>query len=152
MGGNLATGTIGCARPIPHRSTKVPHMTIDQSIFKAYDVRGTYPDQMNEEVAYKIGRSIAVFLSEESGKPASELTIGVGRDMRLSAPDNGGLHRGSDRRGASVLDVGQVGTEVLYWIVNHRGLDGGAMVTASHNPADLHRRQARAREGAAAVR
>lgn len=111
-------------------------MTIDQSIFKAYDVRGTYPDQMNEDVAYKIGRSLAVFLSQESGKPVNELTIGVGRDMRLSAPDMAAKYiEGLTESGAGVLDVGQVGTEVLYWIVNHRGLDGGAMVTASHNPA-----------------
>lgn len=111
-------------------------MTIDQSIFKAYDVRGTYPDQMNEEVAYKIGRSIASFLAEESGKAASDLTVGVGRDMRLSAPAMAAKYiEGLTDAGASVLDIGQVGTEVLYWIVNHRGLDGGAMVTASHNPA-----------------
>jgi phosphomannomutase len=62
-------------------------MPVDQSVFKAYDVRGTYPDQMNEELAYKIGRAITVFLSEESGKSAGDLTVGVGRDMRLSAPD-----------------------------------------------------------------
>lgn len=111
-------------------------MTIDQSIFKAYDVRGTYPDQMNEEVAYKIGRSIASFLAAESGKAVGELTVGVGRDMRLSAPAMAAKYiEGLTDAGASVLDIGQVGTEVLYWIVNHRGLDGGAMVTASHNPA-----------------
>ncbi|MGB0872345.1 MAG: phosphomannomutase/phosphoglucomutase [Solirubrobacterales bacterium] len=111
-------------------------MTIDQSIFKAYDVRGTYPDQMNEEVAYKIGRALALFLARESGKAVGELTVGVGRDMRLSAPDMAAKYiAGLTDSGANVLDVGQVGTEVLYWIVNHRALDGGAMVTASHNPA-----------------
>jgi phosphomannomutase len=111
-------------------------MTVDQSVFKAYDVRGTYPDQMNEDLAYKIGRAITVFLSEESGKPASELSIAVGRDMRLSAPDMMQSYvKGITDGGADVLSVGQVGTEVLYWIVNHRGLDGGAMITASHNPA-----------------
>ncbi|MBJ7355400.1 MAG: phosphomannomutase/phosphoglucomutase [Thermoleophilaceae bacterium] len=111
-------------------------MPVDQSVFKAYDVRGTYPDQMNEELAYKIGRAITVFLSEESGKPASELSIAVGRDMRLSAPDMMDAYvSGITDGGADVLSIGQVGTEVLYWIVNHRGLDGGAMITASHNPA-----------------
>lgn len=111
-------------------------MTIDSSIFKAYDVRGTYPDQMNEEVAYKIGRSIAAFLAEESGKAVGDLTVGVGRDMRLSAPAMAAKYiEGLTEAGANVLDIGQVGTEVLYWIVNHRKLDGGAMVTASHNPA-----------------
>jgi phosphomannomutase len=111
-------------------------MPVDQSVFKAYDVRGTYPDQMNEALAYKIGRAIADFLSEESGKPTSELSIAVGRDMRLSAPDMMDSYiKGITDGGADVLSIGQVGTEVLYWIVNHRGLDGGAMVTASHNPA-----------------
>jgi phosphomannomutase len=111
-------------------------MPVDQSVFKAYDVRGTYPDQMNEELAYKIGRALTVFLSGESGKPASELSIAVGRDMRLSAPDMMDSYiKGITEGGADVLSIGQVGTEVTYWIVNHRGLDGGAMVTASHNPA-----------------
>ena len=111
-------------------------MSLDQSVFKAYDVRGTYPDQLNEEVAYKIGRALAQFLSEESGKPVGELTVGVGRDMRLSAPAMAESYiKGITDGGANVLNIGQVGTEVLYWIVNHRGLDGGAMVTASHNPA-----------------
>ena len=111
-------------------------MTLDQSVFKAYDVRGTYPDQMDESVAYKIGRALAEFLSEESGKPTDQLTVGVGRDMRLSAPAMADSYiKGLTEAGANVLSIGQVGTEVLYWIVNHRGLDGGAMITASHNPA-----------------
>jgi phosphomannomutase len=110
-------------------------MPPDPSIFKAYDVRGTYPDQLNEETARAIGRALVEFLAEESGRSASELSIAVGRDMRLSAPDMvaayiGGITEG----GADVLDIGEVGTEVLYWIVNHRTLDGGLMCTASHNP------------------
>ncbi len=123
-------------------------MTVDQSIFKAYDVRGTYPDQMNEDVAYKIGRALAVFLAEEAGEPASELTVAVGRDMRRSAPAMAARYiDGLRDGGVNVLDVGQVGTEVLYWSVNHRKLDGGAMITASHNPkaytgAKLVRRKA----------
>lgn len=111
-------------------------MSVDQSIFKAYDVRGTYPDQMNEDVAYAIGRAFARFLAQENGVPASELKVAVGRDMRLSAPAMAARYRdGLLDEGADVLDVGQVGTEVLYWTVNHRQLDGGAMCTASHNPA-----------------
>lgn len=110
-------------------------MTIDTSVFKAYDVRGTYPDQMDESLAYKIGRSLTEFLAAESGRPAAELSIAVGRDMRLSAPDMAAAYiNGIADGGADVLDIGQVGTEVLYWIVNHRQLDGGLMVTASHNP------------------
>lgn len=111
-------------------------MAIDSSVFKAYDVRGTYPDQMDEDLAYQIGRALARFLADESGKSAGELTVGVGRDMRLSAPAMAARYiDGLRDAGANVLDIGQVGTEVLYWIVNHRALDGGAMVTASHNPA-----------------
>lgn len=110
-------------------------MSIDQSVFKAYDVRGTYPDQMNEQLAYSIGRALTAFLADESGKPAGELSIAVGRDMRLSAPDMAAAYiQGITDGGADVLDIGQVGTEVLYWIVNHRQLDGGLMCTASHNP------------------
>ena len=111
-------------------------MSVDQSIFKAYDVRGTYPDQMNEDVAYAIGRAFARFLAEENGVATSELKVGIGRDMRLSAPAMAARYRdGLLDEGADVLDVGMVGTEVLYWAVNHRDLDGGAMITASHNPA-----------------
>lgn len=111
-------------------------MTVDQSIFKAYDVRGTYPDQMNEDVAYAIGRAFARFLAAENNVETSALRVGVGRDMRLSAPDMAARYRdGLLDEGADVLDIGEVGTEVLYWAVNHRQLDGGAMVTASHNPA-----------------
>lgn len=111
-------------------------MTPDPSIFKAYDVRGTYPDQLNEAVAYSIGRALAEFLADESGKPASELSVAVGRDMRLSAPAMADAYiNGITDGGADVLSIGEVGTEVLYWIVNHRGLDGGLMCTASHNPA-----------------
>lgn len=111
-------------------------MPLDLSVFKAYDVRGTYPDQLDEDVAYAIGRSLTEFLAEESGRPAAELSIAVGRDMRLSAPEMAASYiRGITDGGADVLSIGEVGTEVLYWIVNHRGLDGGLMCTASHNPA-----------------
>lgn len=124
-------------RPVHTRQKRLPHpMSVDQSIFKAYDVRGTYPDQMNEDVAYAIGRAFARFLAEENGVATSELKVGVGRDMRLSAPAMATRYRdGLLDEGADVLDIGQVGTEVLYWTVNHRQLDGGAMCTASHNPA-----------------
>ncbi|MFY9487938.1 MAG: phosphomannomutase/phosphoglucomutase [Solirubrobacterales bacterium] len=110
-------------------------MAVDQSIFKAYDVRGTYPDQMNEDVAYAIGRAMAHYLADLYETPATELRVGVGRDMRLSAPAMAARYRdGLTDQGVSVLDVGMVGTEMLYWTVNHRDLDGGIMVTASHNP------------------
>jgi len=108
---------------------------VDESIFKAYDVRGIYPDQMDEQLAYRIGRAFARVLSELEGPPTGELRIGLGRDMRLSAPSMAEAYaRGMVDEGADVLDVGMVGTEMLYWTVGSRELDGGLMCTASHNP------------------
>ncbi len=108
----------------------------DPSIFKAYDVRGTYPDQMDEQLAYRIGRAFARVLSDLQGTPVEELTVALGRDMRLSAPSMAAEYgRGVADEGASVIDVGMVGTEQVYWTVGARKLDGGLMCTASHNPA-----------------
>jgi phosphomannomutase len=107
----------------------------DASIFKAYDVRGLYPDQMDEQLAYRIGRAFPLVLAELQGGEPGELRVGVGRDMRLSAPDMADAYtRGIADSGADVLDIGMVGTEMLYWTVGSRGLDGGLMCTASHNP------------------
>jgi phosphomannomutase len=109
---------------------------VDPSIFKAYDVRGTYPDQMDEQLAYRIGRAFPRVLAELQGGEAAEQRVAVGRDMRLSAPAMAEAYaRGIADEGASVLDVGMVGTEMLYWTVGSRELDGGLMCTASHNPA-----------------
>jgi phosphomannomutase len=108
---------------------------IDPSIFKAYDVRGTYPEQMDEDVAYRIGRAFPRVLSNLEGKPVPELRIGLGRDMRLSAPAMSKRYaEGIQDEGAHVIDAGQVGTEMLYFLVGDRDLDGGLMCTASHNP------------------
>jgi phosphomannomutase len=108
---------------------------LDQSIFKAYDVRGLYPDQMDEALAYRIGRAFPRVLAELQGGSASEQRVAIGRDMRLSAPSMAEAYaRGISDEGASVLDVGMVGTEMLYWTVGSRELDGGLMCTASHNP------------------
>ncbi|HEX7291716.1 MAG TPA: phosphomannomutase/phosphoglucomutase [Conexibacter sp.] len=109
---------------------------VDQSIFKAYDVRGIYPDQMDEQLAYRIGRAFPRVLAELHGGLPSEQRIALGRDMRLSAPAMAEAYaRGIADEGADVLDVGMVGTEMLYWTVGSRELDGGLMCTASHNPA-----------------
>ncbi|HWN21754.1 MAG TPA: phosphomannomutase/phosphoglucomutase [Gaiellaceae bacterium] len=109
---------------------------IDPSIFKAYDVRGTYPEQMDEPLAYRIGRGFARVLSDLQHTPVEELTVGLGRDMRLSAPSMAAEYaRGIADEGADVIDVGMVGTEQLYWTVGAHKLDGGLMCTASHNPA-----------------
>src|SRR5919198_3504453 len=108
---------------------------MDDSIFKAYDVRGKYPDQMDEDLAYRIGRAFPRVLEALEGTPVAEQRIAVGRDMRMSAPDMAERYaRGIADSGADVLDVGMVGTEMLYWTVGSRELDGGLMCTASHNP------------------
>src|SRR3954469_25414620 len=104
-------------------------------IFKAYDVRGIYGPDIDGDVAEAIGRGLARALGDLAGKAVSELRIGLGRDMRLSAPELTARYRaGMAREGAHVVDAGMVGTEMLYWLVGSRDLDGGLMCTASHNP------------------
>ncbi len=104
-------------------------------IFKAYDIRGLYGDQLDGEIAEQIGRAFARVLAQLEGKPVGELRVGLGRDMRLTAPEMAGRYReGLLAEGAHVLDAGQVGTEMLYYLVGSRELDGGLMCTASHNP------------------
>jgi phosphomannomutase len=113
----------------------MPHV-IDPAIFKAYDIRGTHPEEIDADVAEELGRAFALVLAELSGKPAGELRIGLGRDMRLAAPELAARYRdGMLAEGAHVVDAGMVGTEMLYWLVGSRELDGGLMCTASHNPA-----------------
>ena len=104
-------------------------------IFKAYDIRGLYPEQIDSELAERIGHAFAVVLSSLSGKSTADLRIGLGRDMRLSASELAARYAaGLLRAGAAVSDIGEVGTEMLYYLVGSRGLDGGLMCTASHNP------------------
>src|SRR5687768_14918748 len=90
---------------------------------------------MDGEVAYLVGRAFTRVLADLRAKPTGELRIGLGRDMRLQAPEMAGrLRDGIVDEGCAVLDAGMVGTEMLYFLVGSRELDGGAMVTASHNP------------------
>ena len=104
-------------------------------IFKAYDIRGIHGSEMDETTAYAIGRAFTRVLAGLRGKPAGELRIGLGHDMRLTAPQMAArLREGLTAEGALVLDAGMVATEMLYFLVGSRDLDGGAMVTASHNP------------------
>jgi phosphomannomutase len=104
-------------------------------IFKAYDIRGLYGEQIDGDVAEQIGRAFARVLGELSGKPMAQLRVGLGRDMRLTAPELAGRYReGLLREGAHVIDAGLVGSEMLYYLVGSRELDGGLMCTASHNP------------------
>ncbi|MEJ7797713.1 MAG: phosphomannomutase/phosphoglucomutase [Solirubrobacteraceae bacterium] len=109
--------------------------TVPAEIFKAYDVRGLYGSQIDGDVAEAIGRAFTLVLGELAGRPAPELRIGLGRDMRLTAPELAARYcAGIIAEGATVVDVGQVGSEMLYYLVGSRGLDGGLMCTASHNP------------------
>jgi phosphomannomutase len=102
---------------------------LDPKVFKAYDVRGVYPTELDEAGAEAIGRAYV-----EEFEPRR---IAVGRDTRLSSPTmQEALMRGATAAGADVLDVGLIGTEMLYFAVGSLGLEGGAMVTASHNPRE----------------
>lgn len=95
--------------------------------FKAYDVRGIVPDELNEDVAYAIGRAYA------SVNPAS--TVCIGYDIRLSGPSLAdALARGLNDAGIDVVDLGMVGTEMVYFATAHFEYGGGVMITASHNP------------------
>jgi len=104
-------------------------------IFKAYDVRGIYGKQITAEVAELIGRGFARVLSDLRGKPTDQLQIGIGHDMRLSAEEiSSAFTQGLLREGVSVFDIGLSATEMLYYLVGSKELDGGAAITASHNP------------------
>src|SRR2546423_8869541 len=110
-------------------------MTTAPEIFKAYDVRGLYGDQLDGEGAERIGRAFARVAADLAGRSPSDCRIGLGRDMRLTARELAARYRdGMVSEGATVVDAGQVGTEMLYWLVGSRELDGGLMCTASHNP------------------
>jgi len=105
------------------------------SIFKAYDIRGLYGDEMDGDTAQLVGRGFARVLARLRGKRTGELRVGLGRDMRLTAPEMAARVRdGLTDEGVAVLDAGQVATEMLYFLVGSQDLDGGAMATASHNP------------------
>jgi phosphomannomutase len=102
---------------------------LDPKVFKAYDVRGLYPSELDEEGAYAIGRAYV-----EQFEPRK---IAVGRDMRISGPAMAqAVSDGAADAGADVLDLGLVGTEMVYFAVGYLELDGGVAVTASHNPKE----------------
>jgi phosphomannomutase len=105
------------------------------SIFKAYDIRGIYGEEIDAETAHLIGRAFARVLGRIREKEPSELSVGLGHDMRLSSPNMAaGVRKGLVEEGVTVVDAGQIATEMSYYLVGSRELDGGAMVTASHNP------------------
>ncbi|HYH11714.1 MAG TPA: phosphomannomutase/phosphoglucomutase [Thermomicrobiales bacterium] len=101
------------------------------ALFKAYDVRGTVPDELTPDIAYRIGRAVAAFLDADE--------VVVGRDMRVSGPSLGAaLIDGIRDQGASVTDIGLVSTDTLYFAVGKYGFPAGVMITASHNPANYN--------------
>jgi phosphomannomutase len=104
---------------------------INPSIFKAYDVRGLYPQEVNEDAARLIGRGFVAFLNAKR--------IAVSRDMRLSSPSLAAAFiDGATEQGADVVDYGMMGTDMLYFAVARDGHDGGVQVTASHNPKEYN--------------
>ena len=99
--------------------------------FKAYDVRGKVPSELNPEIAYAIGRAYAL----ETGAK----TVCVGYDIRLTGPELGeALTKGLNEEGCNVVDLGMVGTEMVYFATAFYGYDGGVMITASHNPPEYN--------------
>tara|TARA_R110002167_G_scaffold89012_9_gene240118 strand:- start:3502 stop:4851 length:1350 start_codon:yes stop_codon:yes gene_type:complete len=106
-------------------------MKIEINCFKPYDIRGRIPDQLNEEIAYRIGRAYAVWL-----KPRN---VVVGYDIRLTSQDLcKALTQGLLDSGVDVIDIGQCGTEEIYFATSHLKTSGGIVVTASHNPKDYN--------------
>ncbi|MEE3117169.1 MAG: phosphomannomutase, partial [Pseudomonadota bacterium] len=102
---------------------------MDLSCFKAYDLRGRVPDQLNPALAERIGRAYVEITGAKR--------VIVGYDIRLSSPDIAeALSSGLMAAGADVFDIGLCGTEMVYFATSHYGMDGGIMVTASHNPKD----------------
>ena len=102
-------------------------MKLSSKGFGAYDIRGVYPEEVNEELAYRIGRSF--------GKLFDAKKVAVGHDIRLSGPSlRDALIKGLTEVGCDAVDIGQCGTEMIYFATAHLKLDGGIMITASHNP------------------
>src|SRR5215469_1644405 len=106
-------------------------MQINPGLFKSYDVRGIYPSELTDDIAYRIGR---YFVPLVNGK-----RIVVGRDMRPSGEKlYEAFARGATESGADVTYIGMVSTDALYFAVGKYGFDGGVMITASHNPAQYN--------------
>ena len=111
---------------------------MDAEIFKAYDIRGLYPEQVDEEAAYKIGYATVEFLRSEQCRADSQ-SLCVGRDMRThSEALADALIEGINAAGADVIDIGMIDTPQIYFAINHLGTCGGVQVTASHNPASYN--------------
>ncbi|MFA5178188.1 MAG: phosphomannomutase/phosphoglucomutase [Candidatus Paceibacterota bacterium] len=109
---------------------------MNEKIFKAYDVRGVFPEEINEETAYKIGKAFVCFLKNKSSEPnSSKLKIVVGMDNRLSSGYLfAALEKGILEQGGEIIDIGFCTTPMFYYGVAKFNYDGGIMITASHNP------------------
>ena len=106
-------------------------MQINQGIFKAYDIRGLYPNEIDETTVRQIGRGFVSYLNASR--------IGVSRDMRVSSPTLAAAFiDGAREQGASVIDYGMLGTDMLYFASFTDKLEGGAQITASHNPGQYN--------------
>ena len=104
---------------------------INREIFKAYDIRGIYPEEINEEIAYRIAQAYAEFV-----KPKE---VVLGKDVRLSSPSLWqSAANGITDAGINVIDIGTISTDMLYFAVAHYGFDGGITISASHNPVEYN--------------
>lgn len=120
-------------------------MKIDPKIFKAYDVRGKYPDELNEETAFKIAATVGNYFFGKSRSAKRKARIVVGCDARLSSPAlYGAVLRGLrypnklENVRMKIVEAGTMTTPMLYFLVNKLKADGGIMVTASHNPKEYN--------------
>jgi len=135
-------------RPPESRPQDTPHSPLYEGpmiekVYKAYDIRGIYPDPLNEEIAWKTGYATAQFLRMNltglaKADPRMNMII-VGRDMRTSSPSlSKALVEGILSTGTNVIDIGMIDTPQIYFAINHLGCCGGIQVTASHNPAEYN--------------
>ncbi|HSR89283.1 MAG TPA: phosphomannomutase/phosphoglucomutase [Candidatus Udaeobacter sp.] len=112
-------------------------MQIAKNIFKAYDIRGVYPSELNEEIAYRVGRAFAELIKKEVAKDS--ITVAVGQDMRASSPSLfESVVKGITDQGVNVVDIGLASTPTFYFGVSYYGYDAGLQVSASHNPAQYN--------------
>ncbi len=129
------------AKPISSELTKQDQLaTVLDKIVKAYDIRGSYPEQINEDVAWRLGYASADYLlSQVSGYARaqdSSKSLVVGRDMRIGSPElSAAFIDGALAGGANCIDIGMIDSPLLYFAINHLDACGGAQITASHNPA-----------------
>ncbi len=112
-------------------------MKVNPQIFKAYDIRGKYPEELDGEIVYNIARVFGQMRQQELKK--EDITLVIGRDMRLSSPElYESLRRGLVAQGVNVVEIGLVSTPTFYFAVSYYGYDGGLLISASHNPKEYN--------------